>query len=89
MSNEVLAWYVANSAAVLVVSLILFFIPGFKGNAWLDKKYLKKGYLLLDSVPAPSKKAAIELINNQANNSNHVEKSESQDNFQSNPQMAR
>lgn len=87
MSNEVLAWYVANSAGVLVVSLILFFIPGFKGNAWLDKKYLKKGYLLLDSVPANSKKAAIELINNQANNSNHVEKSESQDNFQSNPQI--
>jgi hypothetical protein len=87
MSNEVFAWYAANSLGVLIVSLILLFIPGFKGNAWLDKKYIKKGYALVESIPAISKKAAIELINTKAKESATYEKDKTQDDFQTNPNI--
>lgn len=81
MSNEVLAWYAANGLGVLIASLILLFIPGFKGNAWLNKKYIKKGYTLVESIPAKSKKAAIELINTKAKESATYQKDKTQDDF--------
>jgi len=64
-------------AGVLLYLLSIFFIllPGFKGNTWLRKKYPKNGYVLIKSVSAESKQAAIALVKNEEN-------IKSQDSFQ-------
>ena len=48
-----------------VISLILWFYPGFYGNSWLNKKYKNKGYTELKAIPASSKEAAIALAKNE------------------------
>ena len=57
--------YNANDFFVFVISLILWFYPGFYGNSWLNKKYKNKGYTELKAIPASSKEAAIALAKNE------------------------
>ena len=57
--------YNANDFFVFVISLILWFYPGFYGNSWLNKKYRNKGYTELKAIPASSKEAAIALAKNE------------------------
>ena len=57
--------YNANEFFVFVISLILWFYPGFYGNSWLNKKYKNKGYTELKAIPASSKEAAIALAKNE------------------------
>ena len=56
--------YNANDFFVFVISLILWFYPGFYGNSWLHKKYKNKGYTELKTIPASSKEAAIAIAKN-------------------------
>ena len=69
--------YNANDFFVFVISLILWFYPGFYGNSWLHKKYKNKGYTELKTIPASSKEAAIALAKNEdidnTNSSNTLE----------------
>ena len=57
-------WTGISSLLILGFSLIFPFISGFKGNAWLHRKHLKNGYILVDTVSADSKKSAINLAKN-------------------------
>jgi len=57
-------WIVINAIFLWIVSLVIFFLPGFKGNAWLHKKYLKNGYVIVETVSVDSKKSAIALAKN-------------------------
>lgn len=56
--------YNANDFFVFVISLILWFYPGFYGNSWLHKKYKDKSYIEIKSIPASSKEAAIAIAKN-------------------------
>ena len=57
--------YNANDFFVFIISLILWFYPGFYGNSWLHKKFLDKSYLEIKSVSASSKEAAIAIAKNE------------------------
>ena len=45
----------------LIVQIIVFTLPGFKGNEWTRTNLQKKGYEFAYSVQAESKKIATEL----------------------------
>ena len=46
---------------LLIIQIIIFTLPGFKGNEWTVNNLQKKGYKLTYSVKASSKKVALEL----------------------------
>ena len=46
---------------LLIIQIIIFTLPGFKGNEWTVDNLQKKGYKLTYSVKASSKKVALEL----------------------------
>jgi hypothetical protein len=43
----------------IIIYLILWFYPGFKGNEWLVKKYMNQGCEFVTTLSALNKKAAI------------------------------
>ena len=47
----------------LIIQIIVFALPGFKGNEWTAQSLQKKGYEFAYSVQADNKKTAIELTN--------------------------
>tara|TARA_B110000259_G_scaffold127366_1_gene143992 strand:- start:214 stop:597 length:384 start_codon:yes stop_codon:yes gene_type:complete len=47
----------------LIIQIIVFALPGFKGNEWTAQNLQKKGYEFAYSVQADNKKTAIELTN--------------------------
>ncbi len=46
----------------LIASLMIFLLPGFKGNSWRVKKLGKRGYELVESVEASSPDTAIAQV---------------------------
>ena len=46
---------------LLIIEIIIFTLPGFKGNEWTVHNLQKKGYKLAYSVKASSKREALEL----------------------------
>ena len=45
----------------LIIQIIIFTLPGFKGNEWTAKNLQSKGYEFAYSVQADNKQTAIEL----------------------------
>ena len=45
----------------LIIQVVVFILPGFKGNQWTAKNLQKKGYEFAYSVQADNKNKAIEL----------------------------
>jgi hypothetical protein len=45
----------------LIIQIIVFTLPGFKGNEWTAQNLQKKGYEFAYSVQADNKKTAIKL----------------------------
>jgi len=54
--SDVLDWL------LMLGYLVMFLLPGFKGNSWLCEKFEKQGYEFVDSVKACSKNAAIAQV---------------------------
>ena len=46
----------------LIIQIVVFILPGFKGNQWTATNLQKKGYEFAYSVQADNKKKAIELL---------------------------
>jgi hypothetical protein len=57
----------------LIIQIIVFILPLFKGNDWTAKNLVKKGYLFQDSVHAVSKKNAIAIVLDNNTKSNYIE----------------
>ena len=47
---------------LLIIQLVIFTTPGFKGNEWTVKDLQKKGYIFDCSIEAKNKKEALELL---------------------------
>jgi hypothetical protein len=47
----------------LIIQIVVFTLPGFKGNEWTAQNLKKNGYEFAYSVQADNKKNAIELTN--------------------------
>jgi hypothetical protein len=56
--------YTTQETISEIVGLIIAFVPLFKGNEWVEKRYVKKGYMLVKSIQADNLKAAIALTEN-------------------------
>jgi hypothetical protein len=52
---------------LLIIQLVIFTTPGFKGNEWTVKDLQKKGYIFDCSIEAKNKNEAIELSTNSEN----------------------
>ena len=48
----------------LIVQIVIFVSPGFKGNEWTVKNLQKKGYIFDCSIEAKNKSEALFLITN-------------------------
>ena len=57
---------------VLLIYLSSWLLIGFKGNQWTHNKRKKKGYTLIQSIEAKSRKAAIALARNEEHTSEFV-----------------
>ena len=82
MSDEIYGWYAANQTVIGLIGLLIWFIPGFNGNAWLDKKYQRKGYIEVKVISATSKETAIALAKNEKIQNPTYENIKSQDSIQ-------
>ena len=54
-----------QAIAYLVIALGYFFVwmvAAFKGNEWLEKDFIDKGFILISSVDAKTKEAAIAFV---------------------------
>ena len=50
---------------LIIIQIVLFLSPGFKGNKWTENNFIKKGYVFSYSLKAKNKKQAFELIENE------------------------
>ena len=65
--NEYIDIKSANNFQLIffIIQIVLFFLPGLKGNEWTENNLKKKGFRFAYSIKAVNKKQALSLINNQ------------------------
>jgi len=51
----------------IIIQMIIFIYPGFKGNEWSEKNLQKKGYIFDCSIEAKNKNEALILVNKSEN----------------------
>ncbi|MDG1004701.1 MAG: DUF2628 domain-containing protein [Emcibacteraceae bacterium] len=55
---------------IVIGYFLVWLVPAFKGNGWLEKNSIDKGFIFISSVDAKTKEAAISGFANKTNNSN-------------------
>jgi hypothetical protein len=64
MADRPIELYSTRDWALIIGAIFIPFLVGFQGNKWVAKNLEKRGYLLNQIIPSPSKKDAIAQTKN-------------------------